>query len=561
MLPPSGAAVAVTDLSTVDPAARERELALRCAEIAQAPFVLERGDLLRTALFRLAAEEHVLLMATHHIASDHWSWGVLLRDLGALYTSSPRGAPAAGRAARPVRRSRRLAAEPVEPGAPSTGARVLEGAAARRAGAPRASAGPAAPGLAGAPGSEGVAHAVTPARRGGEGAVPAGGRHPLHGAPRRVPDPPLSRSTQKLDVVVGSPVAGRTRREIEPLAGMFVNNLALRADLSDNPSFIELLRRTKREVLDAFAHDDLPFELLVEALQPERSTSHAALFQTCSSCRPRRPILPIFTGLTLEPIEVPVTTSKFDWTVEAWDRPQGLRLDLEYDTDLFRGETAERMLRSCEALLRAAAARPDTRVLHLPVVHEADALHLEQWNRTERPFPEELCVHELFERQARRHPERVALAFGEGEITYGELDRASARVARRLRAMGVGPDVPVAICMERSIDLVIGLLAILEIGRRLRAPGSRAAGRAHRLYPARRRGRRPAHAARAAAPARRRAAADGVLRGSHRGSRPGRGAARGAALQPEPRLRHLYVRLDRAPQRRAGRAPQRRELP
>ncbi|WP_437904214.1 amino acid adenylation domain-containing protein [Sorangium sp. So ce327] len=464
VLPPSGVAVAVTDLSTMDPAARERELALRCAEIAHAPFVLERGDLLRTALFRLTAEEHVLLMATHHIASDHWSWGVLLRDLGALYNEL-----AAGRAPR-------LAELPVRYGDHAVWQRSqwsqerLQRALAywkeRLRGAPALlelpldRPRPASQAHRGAKASLTLSPRLSAAVKAlcqREGVT-------LFMALLAAYQILLCRVTQKLDVVVGSPVAGRTRREIEPLAGMFVNNLALRADLSDNPSFVELLRRTKRVALDAFAHDDLPFELLVEALQPERSASHAALFQTLFILQTAAADLPAFTGLTLDPVEVPVTTSKFDWTVEAWDRPQGLRLDLEYDTDLFRSDTAERMLRSYEALLRAAAARPDTRVLHLPVVHEADALRLEQWNRTERPFPEELCVHELFERQARRHPERVALSFGEGEITYGELDRASARLARRLRAMGVGPDVPAAICMERSIDLVIGLLAILRSG-------------------------------------------------------------------------------------------------
>ncbi|WP_437276702.1 amino acid adenylation domain-containing protein [Sorangium sp. So ce375] len=464
VLPPSGAALAVTDLSTMDPAERERELAVRCAEIAHAPFALERGELLRTALFRLTAEEHVLLMATHHIASDHWTFGVLLRDLGALYDELVAG------------RAPRLPELPIRYGDYAVWQRSQRGQERhQRALAYWKERLHGAPALLELPLDR--PRPASQAHRGAKASLTLSPR--LSAAVKALCQREgvtlfmallaayqllLCRVTQKLDVVVGSPVAGRTRRELEPLAGMFVNNLALRADLSDNPSFVELLRRTKRDALDAFAHDDLPFELLVEALQPERSTSHAALFQTLFIQQTAAADLPAFTGLTLDPVEVPVTTSKFDWTVEAWDRPQGIRLDLEYDTDLFRRETADRVLRSYEALLRAAAARPDARVLHLPVVHEDDALLLERWNRTERPFPEDLCVHELFERQARRHPERVALAFGDNEITYGELDRASARLARRLRVMGVGPDVPVAICMERSIDLVIGLLAILRSG-------------------------------------------------------------------------------------------------
>ncbi|MGK3963967.1 amino acid adenylation domain-containing protein [Sorangium sp. So ce1667] len=464
VLPASGVAVAVTDLSTMAPADRERELVLRCTEIAHAPFALERGDLLRAALFRLTAQEHVLLMATHHIASDHWTWGVLLRDLATLYNELIAG------------RAPRLPELPVRYGDHALWQRSqwsqerLQGELAywkeRLRGAPA---------LLELPLDR--PRPATQAHRGAKASLTLS--PPLSAAVKALCQREgvtlfmtllaayqtlLCRVTQKLDVVVGSPVAGRTRREIEPLAGMFVNNLALRADLSDNPSFVELLRRTKRDLLDAFAHDDLPFELLVEALQPERSTSHAALFQTLFILQNAAADLPAFTGLTLEPVEVPAMTSKYDWTVEAWERPQGIRLDLEYDTDLFRRETVDRMLRSYEALLRAAATRPDTRVLDLPVVHEDDALLLEQWNRTERPFSEDLCVHELFERQAQRHPERVALAFGDEEITYGELDRASARLARRLRAMGVGPDVPVAICMERSLDLAIGLLAILRSG-------------------------------------------------------------------------------------------------
>ncbi|AUX48983.1 hypothetical protein SOCE26_105280 [Sorangium cellulosum] len=464
VLPQVDLSVALTDLSAMDPAAREAELGARCAQLAHLPFVLERGALVRAALFRMAAEEHVLLLVTHHIVSDHWTWGVLIRELGALYN-----ALIAGRVPElpelPVRygdyalwQRGQWGQERLQKeigywkgrlrGAPSQLDLPLD--------APR----PAAQTHRGARTSHTLPRSLSDALKAlcqREGVT-------LFMALIAAYQALLARYTRQPDVVVGSPVAGRTRRELEPLAGMFVNNLALRADLSDNPTFVELLRRTRRDTLDAFAHDELPFALLVEALQPERSASHPPLFQTMFIVQNAAAELPAFTGLTLEPVDVPVMTSKYDWTIEAWDRPQGIRLDLEYNTDLFRRETADRLLKSYEALLRVSVSRPDAAVLGLPILHEDDARLLDRWNGTARPFPEDLCVHELFERQARRGPDRVALVCAGREITYGELDRASTRLARRLRAEGVGPDAPVAICMERSPELVVALLAVLKAG-------------------------------------------------------------------------------------------------
>ncbi|AUX27628.1 hypothetical protein SOCEGT47_082240 [Sorangium cellulosum] len=464
VLPAAAVSVALTDLSSMDPAARERELAERCAQAAHAPFVLERGHLLRAVLHRLSAEEHVLLLVTHHIASDHWTWGVLIRELGALYD-----ALVAGRAPElpelPVRygdyavwqrgqwTQERLQREL---GYWEERLRGAPGLLELPLDAPR----PATQTYRGARTSLTLPRALCESLKAlcqREGVT-------LFMALLAAYQTLLCRYTRRPDVVVGSPVAGRTAREIEPLAGMFVNDLALRADLSDNPTFLELLQRTRRDTLDALAHAELPFALLVEALKPERSPSHPPLFQTMLILQSAAAELPAFTGLTAEPVEVPVRTSKVDWTIEAWDRPQGIRLDLEYNTDLFRRETADRLLRSYEALLRASVARPEAAVLDLPIVPEDDARRLEQWNRTERPFPVDARVHELFERQAQRGPERVALVFAGQEITYGALDRAATRLARRLRAEGVGPGVPVAVCLERSPGLVVALLAILKAG-------------------------------------------------------------------------------------------------
>ncbi|WP_437935846.1 amino acid adenylation domain-containing protein [Sorangium sp. So ce341] len=464
VMPEAAASVALTDLSTMDPATRERELGARCAQVAHAPFVLERGNLLRAVLYRLAPQEHVLLLVTHHIASDHWTWGVLIRELGALYD-----ALVAGRAPElpelPVRygdyavwqreqwNQERLQRElgywkERLRGAPSLLELPLDG--------PR----PAAQTYRGARTSLTLPRPLSESIKAlcqREGVT-------LFMALIAAYQALLCRYTRQPDVVVGSPVAGRTPREVELLAGMFVNNVALRADLSDDPTFQELLRRARRDTLDALAHADLPFALLVEALQPERSPSHPPLFQTMFILQSAAADLPALTGLTLEPVDVPVMTSKYDWTIEAWDRPQGIRLDLEYNTDLFRRETVDRLLKNYEALLRAAVLRPEAPVLALPVVHDDEARLLQRWNRTERPYPEDLCVHELFERQAQRGPERVALGFAGQEITYGALDRAATRLARRLRAEGVGPDVPVAVCLERSPGLVVALLAVLKAG-------------------------------------------------------------------------------------------------
>ena len=458
-------ALSIGDLGQGPEAEREAELQRQLTREAQRPFDLCRDLMLRATLFRLGAAEHVLLLTTHHIASDGWSAAVLIRELGAFYAAFATAEPVA------------LSELPMQYADYAVWQRqwlqgeILEGQLAYW----RAQLAGASPVLA------------LPTDR------PRPTMQTYHGTCQSWQLPPpltaqlkalsrqegvtlfmtllaawqtlLHRYSGQDDISVGSPIAGRTRVDTEPLIGFFVNTLVLRTHLGGNPTFRELLHRVREVAMGAYAHQDLPFEKLVEELQPERTLSHAPLFQVMFAFQnmPRQSLeLP---GLKVSPLEVDSGTAKFDLTLFLWEEAGGLRGTLEYNTDLFDEATISRMRGHFQTLLEGIVADPAQRLSDLPLLTEAERQQLlVEWNATQVEYPREGCLHQLFEAQVERTPNAIAAVCGGARLTYRELNQRANQLAHYLRTRGVGPEVLVGICVERSLELMVGLMGILKAG-------------------------------------------------------------------------------------------------
>jgi amino acid adenylation domain-containing protein len=275
----------------------------------------------------------------------------------------------------------------------------------------------------------------------------------------------LYRYSDREEVVVGSPIAGRNRAEVANLIGLFVNTLVLRTDFSGNPSFRELLHRVRAVCLEAYAHQDLPFEKLVQELQPERDLGRNPLFQVLFVLQ-NIPVSVInFTGLTARRLEVDSGTAKFDLTLSLAEQDKKLIGYFEYSTDLFDHSTIERMVDHFEALLAGIVVDPDQPISTLPLLTEVERHKLlVAWNDNGTDYPKDSCIHELFEAQAKRTPEAIAVEFEGKHWTYRELNAWANRLAHYLQGLGVGPKKLVGICVERSLETVIGLLGVLKVG-------------------------------------------------------------------------------------------------
>jgi amino acid adenylation domain-containing protein len=455
----------LADLSGCPAALREAEAGRLASDEAARPFDLRSGQLSRSILLRLGAGEHVLLLTLHHIAADGWSMGALLSELAALY-----GAFAAGRpsplpelpiqyADFAVWQRRWLAGE------------VLAAQIAfwRQA-------------LAEAPVLELPADRPRPPVRGIRGALrrfalPGGLVEDLCALARRQEATPfmallsafqilLGRWSGQERFLVGSPIANRNRLETEPLIGFFVNSLALAADLSCAPSFLALLDRARSVTLGAYAHQDLPFERLVAELRPARDTSRTPLFQVMLAMVDN-PAVPGFAGLRVAPVTVHAAVAKFDLTliVDGAGSGDDLPCGLEFSTDLFDAATVMRFLGHFEILMREVVVDPARDVWELPLLAAPErAQLLTEWNDTGRDHAPRPLVHELFAGQARRSPEAVAVTSPEGVLTYGEVAARADRLAWHLRALGVGPEVPVAVLTERTLERVAGIIGVLAAG-------------------------------------------------------------------------------------------------
>ncbi|MCW5317887.1 amino acid adenylation domain-containing protein [Nostoc sp. KVJ3] len=275
----------------------------------------------------------------------------------------------------------------------------------------------------------------------------------------------LYRYTGQEDILVGTPIANRDRTELEGLIGFFVNTLVMRTDLAGNPSFNELLSRLRETAFGAYTHQDLPFEMLVEALQPERDLSHTPLFQVMFVLL-NAPMSEIeLTGLSVSGLPIEITTAKFDLTLSMENTPNGLFGWWEYNTDLFDSSTIERMTGHFLTLLEAIVANPSERISQLPMLTASEQQQLlVEWNDTQVNYPFDKCIHQLFEEQVELTPDAVAVVFENQQLTYHELNSRANQLAHYLRSLGVGADVLVGICVERSLEMVVGLLGILKAG-------------------------------------------------------------------------------------------------
>src|SRR6185312_10740640 len=275
----------------------------------------------------------------------------------------------------------------------------------------------------------------------------------------------LYRYTQQEDVVVGSPIAGRNRVETEPLIGFFVNTLLLRTDVSGNPGFEELLRRVRETTLNAYAHEELPFEKLVEDLHPERAATNMPFTRVMFVLQNSTLGELKWPDLTLRFVDCETDTAKFDLTMVLQVTDRGLVAQAEYNRDLFEAGTIERLLEHFEILLEGIAAKPGCRLSDLPLLGEAERRQVVlDWNNTRTEYPRDKCIHELFEAQAERTPNAIAVKFGSQSVTYQELNDRANQLAHYLLKFSVGPDVPVGICLNRSVEMIVGMLGILKAG-------------------------------------------------------------------------------------------------
>lgn len=275
----------------------------------------------------------------------------------------------------------------------------------------------------------------------------------------------LSRYTGQEDIVVGSPIAGRTHAELEGLVGFFVNLLVLRTDVSNNPTFRELLRRVQETALGAYAHQDVPYEKLVDELRPQRDLSYAPLVQVLFALQnfPTPPAS--FADAQSTSVSLNNTGARFDLSLFLWNDEHGLRGEVEYNTDLFDETTIIRLVGHYQTLLTAIADNPDKPIATLPLLtpQETHQLLIE-WNETQVPYPDDQCVHQLFEAQVERTPEAVAVVYEDQQLTYRELNARANQLAHYLQHLGVGPETLVGVCLERSLEMVISLFAILKAG-------------------------------------------------------------------------------------------------
>ncbi len=462
---PSEPAMPVVDLTALTPPGRERVLSRLLQVEARRPFDLGRGPLLRVGLVKITPEDHGVWLSMHHIISDGWSLGVFFRELSVLYESFAAGRPSplselAVQYADFTSWQRRILDEEVLASELGYWRRKLAGAPALlELGADRPR--PAVQSLAGATCELRLpAELVTALRELGRRRGVTLFMTLLSGFQLL-----LSRYSGQDDVVVGFPVANRNRIEIEPLVGFFVNTLVLRTDLSGNPMFSQLLTRVRGELLDAWAHQEVPFERLVEELAPERNLAYTPLFQVVLGLQNAPWEVPRLRGPEFQPRAVDTGTSRFDLTLLLEERGEALAGTLEYSTALFDRTTVRRLLGHFRNLLSAAAAEPDEQAAELSLMSAGErAQLLMEWLDTRRPYPREATVRTLFEDQAARTPEAVAVGFGGEQLSYRELNGRANRLAHHLRTLGVGPEAAVAVFMERSVEMVVAILAVTKAG-------------------------------------------------------------------------------------------------
>ena len=456
--------VPVTDLSACTEAEREPQAWRLASSEVRRPFDLGSAPLLRVRLLRLDSAEHWLVLCLHHVVNDDWSFDVLWQELDACYQASLRG---------------------IDPALPALRIQYADFAAwqhdqlnagrldgqleywRRQLGRRR-------------PMLDLQTDRPRPAEKAYRGdvrtlTVPGHISEALRRLAQRCDatlymvlaaafKTLLHRYTGQDEVVIGTTIAGRRQQEVEPLIGFFINNLVLRTDLSGDPSFRDLIDRVREVALAAYANQDAPFERVIEELRPDRDPSRTPLFDVLLVLH-KTPVARRLSGLQIEQLPVTTATAKFDLTLELTETSDGLSGFFEYDSDLFEPATIDRLVRHFLTLVEGVAAAPDRRLSELPLLTDAERRQLQvEWNATAVEYPARALLHELFEAQARRTPERTALKAGATALTYTELDARANRLAQALRARGVGRGQRVGLCLERGADLLAVVLGILKAG-------------------------------------------------------------------------------------------------
>ena len=453
----------VIDLTAYSKTQAESEIELFIETETARPFSLEDGPLLRATLLKLADDDHGFFLAIHHIVTDGWSMDIFMSELLTLYEAFAAGEPSP------------LSELPLQYG---------DFAAWQRESIT----------------GETLAAQLAYWKR------QLGGGLPVLELPTDYPRPPrvthsgadeffdvtqnltgklnelshtegatlfmtlfaafltlLHRYTGQYDILLGTAIAGRNHAQIENLIGFFINNVVLRTDLSGNPTFRELLRRVREVALGAYEHQDVPFEKLVEEIQPERDQSRQPLFQVMFNLQAAPAEAPAAHGLTITPWDFGNQT-RFDLEFHLWVVPEGLAGPLIYNTDLFERATIVRMLGHFQTLLEAIAANPDALIADLPLLSKEEQRLAREWSTSESEYERDASVHELVEAQAARRPDATAVIFGERRLTYGELNQRANQLAHYLRRRGVGLEVRTGVLLEPSIEFVVSLLAILKAG-------------------------------------------------------------------------------------------------
>ena len=462
---PQPLSLPVIELAHMSPDERETEARRMAADEGRKPFNLSEGPLMRTTLLRLGDEEFIALFTMHHIVFDAWSIGVLIEELGALYNSFAQGQ------ASPLKdldlqyadfahwQRETLTGETLDTHLAYWREQLAD-----------------------------ISNLELPTDRprppiqtynGGTRSImlPLALSSQLKALSRREGatlymtllaafKTLLHRYTGHDDIAIGTPIANRNRSEIENLIGFFINTLVLRTDMSGDPTFRNLLSRVRETALSAYTHQDMPFEYLVEQLQPDRDMSRPPFFQVMFALLQNAPLDALqLQGVTLSPMALNSGTAKFDLLLFMEDTEEGLRAALEYNSDLFEAKTIDRVLANFEALLEDIAAGAERRLSELSVMtaNERQQVVVE-WNETAADYPQHLAVHQLFEAQVERSPHAIAAIFEGQQLSYDGLNRRANQLAAHLGSLGVGPEVLVGICLQRSMEVPVCVLAVLKAG-------------------------------------------------------------------------------------------------
>ena len=461
--PPAGVPLPVEDFTSVPEAERRVRFEARARAFASEPFDLTAGRPIRAALFAAGPDDHALVVAMHHIASDAWSVTTFIREIAALYEAFSTGA---------VSPLPELPVQYADFASWQRGAQATAAFAAQRAYWSRKLADPPSLQL-----PSDRPRVAFQSFHGGRAAI---------SIPRRLTDALdalarqerstlfmallaafytlLHRYSGQTDLVVGTAIAGRSRPELEPIIGPFINTLALRTDLSGDPTFRTLLARTRETALEAYANQDLPFEQVVDELRLERELSRNPLFQVMLALQNVPPAPGTSGGLRLAGFDIDRSTTVSDLEIVLWPTGSGLDGYVRYSADLYDAETIDRMLAAFRRLLDGGVAAPDRRLSELPILNAADQAQLAEWNRTAVPYRGGEAVHASFTDQASRTPDAAAVVWGGECLRYRDLDGRANGLAHRLVSLGARPDDRVGILLDRSADFIVAALAIMKAG-------------------------------------------------------------------------------------------------